>query len=160
MNLPDFPRKKRSRELVPFSSEWFDQPWSNAVDFFERPFQAVMRPLREIWRGVSPKVDVTENEREVQVRAEVPGMRDKDLNISYSQGILTIEGEKKEEEEQKKGNMTVRESRYGTFRRDIPLGENLRWENAKASCKNGVLTVILPKKEEAVKKEARKIKID
>jgi HSP20 family molecular chaperone IbpA len=96
MNYSDRQKEeKKKREQMPTISDWFNEPLSTAVDFFGRPIESFGRPFKEWWNGVSPTVDVSESEKEVFVRAEVPGMDEKELNINYSQGILTIEGEKK-----------------------------------------------------------------
>ena len=146
MNLPVIHRKHPKSESVSFP-QLFDLPL----------FPFMERPLREQWRG--PSVDISDTDKDILVRAEIPGLRSDDLKVSYSEGILTIEGEKKEEKENTRAGTTYKESRYGSFRRDIPIGENLNWENSKASYKNGVLTVSIPKKEEAVS-NAVKINIE
>lgn len=149
-------KEENKEENAPAISDWVNDPFNTAMDFFGRPFESLSRPLKDWWGGSTPSVDISENDKEVIVRAEVPGMVEKDLSLSYTQGTLTLEGEKKIEEEHTKGESKIRESRYGSFRRDIPLGENLMWENAKANCKNGILTVKVPK---TIKKEEQKKKI-
>lgn len=136
---------KKRRELLPSLSDWLNEPLTTAIDFLGRPMESFGRPFRQWWESVSPNVDVSESEKEVVVRAEVPGISEKDINLSYSQGILTIEGEKKSEAEYTKGQSKISESKYGTFRRDIPLGPDLQWDSAKATCKNGVLRITIQK---------------
>jgi len=95
----------------------------------------------------------------VNVRVEVPGMSPDELNVSYSEGILSVSGEKREKKEEKTGTVSFQESRFSSFKRDIPLGENLKWEDSKASYRNGVLNVSIPKKETESQK-GKKITID
>ena len=71
-------------------------------------------------------------------------MCNKDINLGFQDGILTISGEKKEEMSQ---GQVYQESSYGYFSREIPLGKNLQWDQAKAQCQNGLLSVTIPKKE-------------
>jgi len=109
--------------------------------------------------GVSafiPAVDVRENEKEVIVKAELPGMEEKDIEVSLADNGLTITGEKKEEKEENGKGYVRREARYGSFRRIIPLPEGLNQEKVEAAFKKGVLTVTIPRLEEA---KARKIAV-
>jgi HSP20 family protein len=137
---------RRENELLPQGAEWLSRPLNTLMDLFERPLGRLERPLAELWGTVSPAVDVAENDKEVQVRAEIPGLCEKDLNLSYSQGVLTIEGHKREEESRRRGSFRYRESHYGSFRRDIPIGEDFEWDAARASYRDGVLNVAIPKK--------------
>ncbi len=138
MNLPG----RRNQNTPSTFGEWFERPLSNALDFFRAP-------LGQIGERSVPSIDITETDKEYQIRAEIPGMSREDLNVTYSQGTLTIEGEKKEEKKEKQGSYT--ESRFSSFRRDIPLEENLLWDKSKAVCRNGVLSITIPKAEEEQK---------
>jgi HSP20 family protein len=103
----------------------------------------------------SPRVDVSENEKEIKVTAELPGMDEKDIEVSLTEDSLTISGEKKEEKESKEKDYYVRERSYGSFKRTIPLHEEIDTDKVEANFKKGVLTVTLPKvkgAEERVKK--------
>ena len=159
MNYNDRKRNpEKKRDAIPSLSDWMNEPLSTALDFFGRPIESFGRPLKQWWEGVSPNVDVSESGKEVIVRVEVPGMNEKDLNITYIQGVLSVEGEKKVEEEHTKGQFKIRESKYGSFRREIPLGPDLLWDSAKANCNNGVLRITIPKTEKNA--QSKKIKID
>ena len=105
-----------------------------------------------------PGVDVLETETEFRVKAELPGMDEKDVHVSMAQNTLTIKGEKKEETENKGKNYHQMERHWGAFYRAIPLPVGIDATKADASFKKGVLTVTLPKTEEA-KKEAKDIPI-
>jgi len=96
-----------------------------------------------------PAIDVAENENEFVVKAEVPGCKADDIDISVHGNILTVSGEKKEEEEKKEKGYYHVERSYGSFRRDLSLGGDINPDEIKASCKDGVLTVTLPKSEKA-----------
>lgn len=103
----------------------------------------------------APAVDVREDEKEITVKAEVPGMSDKDMEVTFANGILQLRGEKKEEKEEKGKNTWHKESWQGTFVRNIPLGEGVEWKKAEARHKDGVLTVVIPKKPGASEKPVK-----
>ena len=142
-------------ELAPFRDfEWMrrdmDRLWNS---FFERG------TLRSEEGGEwLPSLDVAETKNEIVVKAEVPGLEAKDIDISLSNGLLTIKGEKKEEREEKEENYHLVERSYGSFARSIRLPNEVQSDKINASYKNGVLKIVLPKSEEAKKKEI-KIKV-
>ena len=105
-----------------------------------------------------PRVDVAETDDEVQVSADLPGMDEKDVEVTISNHSLTIRGEKSTEKEEKKKNYHVKERAYGSVQRVITLPEGANADKAKAVFKKGVLTVTMPKTAEA-KGGARKIAI-
>lgn len=103
-------------------------------------------------------LDIKETEKEIIVKADVPGVESKDIDINLKEGVLTIKGEKKEEKEEKDekdGNRYYMERRYGCFSRSVSLGSEVDRENIKADLKDGVLTVTLLKKEDEKKKEIK-----
>ena len=106
----------------------------------------------------SPVVDVQEDEKVVVVKAELPGMDEKDIEVSLTDDGLTIKGEKKDEKEDKGKGYWHRETRYGAFHRVIQLPEGLDMEKVDARFKNGVLTVTIERLPEA-KSRAKKITI-
>lgn len=158
MSSSDQDKKQNRKNDFPALSDWFNQPLSTAIDFFGSPIESFRRPLKEWWNGATPNVDVSESEKDIVVRVEVPGVDEKELNVTYSQGVLTIEGEKKLEEEYQSGQSKIHESKYGSFRREIPLGSELNWDNSKATCKNGVLRINIPKLEKTP--SSKKINIE
>lgn len=109
------------------------------------------------WSAGWPSVEVSETEKEVRVRAEVPGMEEKDIEVLLEDGVLTLRGEKKAETEDKDRQFS--EHFYGQFERRVPLGIEIEEDKVAASFKNGVLTVTLPKTARAQAK-ARKIAIN
>jgi len=122
---------------------------------FERTFGRTVPARRAVpvVRGWAPVVDMFERENEVIVRAEIPGMSKEDIDISVLGNILIISGERKTEEEVKEDDYYCCERSYGSFQRDISLPQGVDAENIKASYKNGILEVVLPKKEEAKPKK-------
>lgn len=105
-----------------------------------------------------PRTDVTETDEAVDVSVELPGMDEKDIDVSLSDDVLTIRGEKKAEREEKKKGYYLAERSYGSFYRSIPLPPGVDSEKAEAQFKKGVLTVSLPKTPEAQAK-VRKIEV-
>ena len=103
----------------------------------------------------APRVDVSESKDNVVVKAEIPGMDAKDMNVSVSGDILTIKGEKKKEEEKKEEHYHYRERYSGSFQRSLRLPVAVKGEKADATFKDGVLTITIPKAEEAKKKEIK-----
>ncbi|MBN1664610.1 MAG: Hsp20/alpha crystallin family protein [Deltaproteobacteria bacterium] len=101
------------------------------------------------FKTFSPSIDIKENDNEILIKAELPGMDEKDVEINLLEDRLTIKGEKKEEKENKSGDYYHMESSYGSFNRVIALPERVDTKKAEAVYKNGVLTITLPKTEEA-----------
>lgn len=118
---------------------------------FEDFFRRGGLPIR--W---GPAVDVMETADSVIVKAELPGIESKDVDISVSGDTLTIKGEKKEEREEKGKSFYRAERSYGSFCRTITLPADVEAEKAKADYKNGVLEITLPKSE---KVKAKRIPI-
>lgn len=118
--------------------------------FFDDPFGGTLGSTGDaVW---APLLDVSEMDDEIQVRAEIPGIDPKEFDISVTGNILTISGEKREESEERKGNVYRAERRFGSFRRSVTLPENVDTEKVSADYDRGVLTVHLPKSEKAVAK--------
>lgn len=128
----------------------FDDFWSR----FDRSAGA----LNGLLSVTGPRTDVTEADGSVEVAVELPGMDEKDIDVSLSDDVLTIRGEKKAEREEKKKGYYLAERTYGSFYRSIPLPPGVDSEKAEAQFKKGVLTVTLPKTPEAQAK-VRKIEV-
>jgi HSP20 family protein len=111
-------------------------------------------PVKGLLEGEwSPSVDVAEKDGEIVVTAELPGVTKDDVDITITNDILTVKGEKKEEKEVKKENYHRVERSYGSFQRAIPLPTGVKGDEAKANYKDGVLRIIVPKSEEAKPKQ-------
>jgi HSP20 family protein len=108
--------------------------------------------------GFTPQVDVSENEKEIRVSAELPGMDEKDIDVSINRDSLTIRGEKREEKEDKGKDYYRMERSYGSFTRSVPLPVEVDIDKVDAKFKKGVLTVTLPKTAKAVE-ETKKISV-
>ncbi|MFQ6077797.1 MAG: Hsp20/alpha crystallin family protein [Thermodesulfobacteriota bacterium] len=143
-------RYRPFRELTTLRDE-MDKLWEGF--FGEWPS---VEPFRREW---APSLDVSETKNNIVVKAEVPGMDAKDIDISLANDVLTIRGEKKQEKEEKDENYHRVERSYGAFARSVRLPQEVQSDKIKANYKNGVLKITLPKSEEAKKKEV-KIKVE
>jgi HSP20 family protein len=100
----------------------------------------------------SPALDIRETENEVTVKAEVPGIDPKDLDITVAGNMLTISGEKREEKEKKAKDVFHTERRFGSFRRMVQLPSQVDPQNVAAHYENGVVTIGLKKRPDTVTK--------
>jgi HSP20 family protein len=105
-----------------------------------------------------PTVDVSETKDNFVIKAELPGMDEKDVSVTISGDVLTIKGEKKKEEEEKDEQHYRVERYYGSFQRSFQLPSSVKADKIEADFEKGILKVTLPKVEEAKKKEV-KIKV-
>ena len=118
-------------------------------DFFRRP---VTRP--EWTEGVwCPCVDVSETKDNVIINTEIPGMSKDDVKVSVQDNVLTLTGEKKQEKEEKDANYHRIERSYGSFSRSFTLPTSVQPDKVKATYKDGILRITLPKSEEVKPKE-------
>lgn len=108
-----------------------------------------IEPSRSL-ASFAPRLEVTEDEKSVNVSAELPGLDEKDVEVSLEDDVLTIKGEKKEEHEEKKGGFYRSERTYGSFERCVVLPNGIDSDKAAAEFKKGVLKIQVPKKPEAV----------
>lgn len=104
-------------------------------------------------RSVSPAIDVVEGDHEFTVTCELPGLEHKDIDVSIAANVLTVKGEKKNERKEKKGKYYKKESWSGSFQRTLPLPTSVSADKIAAELKDGILTITLPKKEEAKPKQ-------
>jgi len=123
--------------------------------FLRDPFRALAEPLAHGDRWV-PRVDILDSDREVTVRAEVPGMDPKDLQVTVSGDTVTIAGQKSEEKEESRGAFLQTERRYGAFRRTLALPAGIDSQQVSAEYDNGVLTIRVSKTQE---KGSRRIEV-
>lgn len=123
-------------------------------DLFDGFFRGLGRPFDgyRAW----PALDVAEQDDAIIVRAEVPGCKADDIDISVYGNMLTISGEKKETKESKDKGYYHTESVYGSFRREVNLPTDVDPANVEATCKDGVLSITLPK---AAKSKAVKVQV-
>ncbi|MCK4272405.1 Hsp20/alpha crystallin family protein [bacterium] len=140
--------------LVPWSRRGELTSFRQEMDrFFDRFFEGwPLRPSGEEGEW-APAVDVSETAKEVIVKAELPGMDPKDIDVSVHSDVLTLRGERKKEHEEKGEDFHRIERSYGAFSRSIRLPGEVDVAKVKATYKDGVLKIYLPKtKEAAVKK--------
>ncbi len=135
-----------------------DIGWGTLQPFRRSLFSAEPVFRRALTRATMPAVDVAESEKGYEIKAELPGMDEKDIEVKVTDGSLTIKGEKQEEKEEKEKDYYLQERRYGSFERSFELPESIDPDKIEASFKKGVLTVTLPKKAEA-QKPAKKIEV-
>ena len=107
---------------------------------------------------MTPTLDVKENEKEIVVKADLPGMDEKDINLTTHNGVLSLRGERKSEHTDQRDNYHVMERSYGSFQRSIRLPETIDEDKAEARFDKGVLTITLPKRPEMISSQ-RKIEI-
>ena len=103
----------------------------------------------------APPVDIYEDEHSVQLKLEVPGVDEKDLDIRVENNVLTVTGERKFEKEEKEENFRRVERRYGSFSRSFTLPNTVNTEDIQADCTNGVLNIRLAKRAEAKPKQIK-----
>jgi len=129
-------------------------------DDFDRLVDRIFNRDFDLWEGGRvPAIDVYEEGDNIIVKAEVPGVKKEDISVSLNGDILTISGKSQEEKEVKKENFYRKEIRSGTFSRSITLPAQIDKDKVKASYKDGVLHLTLPKSPEEKKKEV-KIKVE
>jgi len=133
--------------------------WSNLLeDIFQRDLPSVF--TSNFNNGYTlPKVNIQETPDDFIVEMAVPGLKKSDFNIDIDNQVLSISTEKKEENEHKEENYTRREFGYASFKRTFTLPESVNEEKINATYNEGILRILLPKKEEAKQKPARSIKI-
>ena len=152
MNMRDLIPWGRSEQTTPSRYREEGDPFMTLHREMNRLFDDVFRGFDLTPVGMSrmaswPHVEVIENDKDVRVSAELPGLEDKDVEVLMGEGVLTIRGEKKSEVEDKERAFSERT--YGRFERRIPLAWEVDENKIDASFKNGVLTVTMPKSAQA-----------
>jgi len=161
--------EEKTSERSTESQAWrpFESLRRDVYRLFEDFDRDLRRPLRRsafdvepFWRrqlkwGGALAVDVVETGSAYELAADLPGIDEKNIEVKLAQGGLTIKGEKQEEKEEKKKDYYLHERQIGSFERHFALPEGVDTDKIEASFKNGVLTVRLPKKPEAIKPEKK-----
>ncbi|OFY87409.1 MAG: hypothetical protein A3F72_04195 [Bacteroidetes bacterium RIFCSPLOWO2_12_FULL_35_15] len=106
-----------------------------------------------------PSANIIESEKDFRIELAAPGLERKDFKVEVDNGILTITGEKEEEEKEEKGNYRRREYSYNSFNRSFALPENSLPDKIEAKYDNGILHVMLPKREATISKTVKEIKV-
>jgi HSP20 family protein len=139
------------------------EPFRDLVSLQDRMNRLFDESFRGIGRGTgeddfslgawAPAVDIYEKDGNIVLKAELPGIDPKDVDVRVENNVLTLRGERKFEEEVKKDNFHRVERSYGSFTRSFTLPSVVDTEKIKADCKDGVLRLTLPKREEAKPKQ-------
>jgi len=155
--LPTTSKKMPGDEDHPFYS--LQRQMNTLFDDFFRGLDAAPRGFSTQGFGnFIPTVDVKESEKEFMIKAELPGVEEKDVEVTVTKDAVTIKGEKKEEKEDKDKSYYYMERSYGSFQRVIPLDAETESDKAQASFKNGVLNITVPKSK-SVKAKGTKVPI-
>jgi len=166
----------RIRELVPWRSHEHEKgqlsrrneadPFINLQTEMSRLFASFFEGLGgsfgkdgDLSQLATPKVDVAETNDAVHVTAELPGIKEEDVEVTLADGNLVIRGEKKAEKEEKQKNYYRVERSYGSFRRSIPLPAEVDDQKVDASFKDGVLDIVLGKKQTSSSPAGKKIPV-
>ncbi len=165
------------RHLIP----WKKSAEETRLKRMEHPFEDLYRRMNELfddffsefggsrrsmarrafgsWGGFSPRFEVAETDDAIEVSAELPGLDEKDVRVTLDHGVLTVEGEKRTEREEKKRGVFFSERSYGRFHRSVALPQNIDESKVKATFKKGVLHVTVPKTE-STRETRRAIRIE
>lgn len=162
---------KEAKSSVPaFAAGAFLDPWVDMraemdrafENFFSGGWPAFFRMKALSKNGgadiVVPEVDVKENGKEIVIAAELPGLDEKDVELTVQDGVLTMKGTKSQEREEEKDNFFLKERHYGSFQRSFRLPPSVDQEKIVADFDKGVLKIVLPKKSEA-QTAAKKISV-
>jgi len=156
------PWKKKDNAMVrqgegPSSLDLFRSEMNRLMDrFFEKPWSFFDADSLPSVSGWAPSFDVSDGEKEVTVRAEIPGVDPKDVEVTVSGNLLNISGEKKDSRQEKGKNVWRSECSYGSFRRSVELPEGVDADKVTAEHANGILTVKVAKSKAAA---ARRISV-
>jgi HSP20 family protein len=148
---PAWPFGSLRREIDRLFDDFAAGPWRS-------PFRRAMSDVEPFWRGETswakvPAVDVADAANAYEITAELPGIDEKNVEVKYADGVLTIKGEKRDEKEEKRKDYYLSERHYGSFQRSFSVPDGVDADKIAATFKNGVLSVTLPKTPEAQKKE-------
>jgi HSP20 family protein len=157
-------KETQSRQVAPRYSDPFGTLRSEMDRLFDS-FMGGLPTFPSMFGGggsrgfaLTPSMDVKETDKEIVVETELPGLDEKDISLTVENGLLTIQGEKKLDYDEKKENYHVMERRYGSFQRSLRLPDTIDDSKIDARFDNGVLKVTLPKRPELAG-EQRKIEI-
>jgi len=133
-------------EMERLFDSYFGRGWMDAFPHMDFGFAGA---------GVVPQIDMVDDKKAIVISAELPGLEEKDVELTLRDGILTIKGEKKLEKKEEKDTHLILERRYGGFQRSFRLPDEVDEEQIRAHFDKGVLKVEIPKRPEAVRKDKR-----
>ncbi|MEW5805068.1 MAG: Hsp20/alpha crystallin family protein [bacterium] len=146
--------RRPGRELMARSLSSMFPPLREQMERMSRMVDEFFGPMEGMRSAMwSPSLDITETEDKVTATVELPGIRPEDMDISISDNILTIRGEKREERKAEEGYAYCCERQYGEFRRSVELPSSVNSERVNATYRNGILTIEMPKSEEMKRKK-------
>jgi HSP20 family protein len=160
--------KQEPKELTKIQPSRAVSPFETMERWFEEAFRKPFSLLGPSWlprlrttemEEAIPSVDIFEEGDNVVVKAELPGIKKEDVDVSVTDNVISISGEKKKEEKVERKNYYREERSYGSFTRSFRLPMEVQTDKAKASFKEGVLEIRIPKTEEAKKRE-KKVSIE
>jgi HSP20 family protein len=136
-------------------SETPSRGWPDTTQFFEDFLNdfPIPRLSNNARASIMPTVDILEKDGNLILRADVPGMKEKEIELKLEGNVLTMKGERKLEDEENRDNYHRIESFYGTFSRSFTLPESVDRDKINADYKNGVLTISIPQKPEVKARE-------
>jgi HSP20 family protein len=143
-----------------------EQPLQTLQSELNRVFESLLRTVPGAgaaagaapFTGEGPRLDVAETESEIVVGADLPGLEEKDVEVSLAGDLLTIKGERKTESEKRLLSYRINERTFGSFSRSIALPAGIDADAISASFKNGVLTITIPRTQEAAQ-EAKRVAV-
>jgi len=162
------PWRRSGGGLIPWRRE--DGPFESLRREIETLHRDIDRVFDEMWSGrwptfepmgrteIMPLLDMTEDDQAFHLNVELPGMDEKDVEVTLRNHTLTIKGEKKEEKETKEKDVHRRERAYGYFRRSVELPAEVDADKISATYRKGVLTIDLPKTQQA-QQQAKRIEV-
>lgn len=145
------------KDIIPWAEKGMS-PWGD----FEKSFHSLRKEMDRLmegfgggghvaFKGFDPRINVSENDKTLTVSAELPGLDEKDIDLSARDGYLVLKGEKKFENEEKDDDHHLVERSYGSFQRVIPVPAGVELDKIEAKFKKGVLKIKIPKSAEAIK---------
>jgi HSP20 family protein len=141
--IPYVRRSETPSGLWPENTSLFEE-------FFNDPFRSPLSRSNDRWL---PAVDILEKEGNLILRAEIPGVEEKDIDLKLEGNVLTLKGEKKLQDEHERNDFHRMESFYGSFTRSFTLPETVDRDHIKAEFKNGILMITVPQKPEVKPRE-------
>jgi HSP20 family protein len=152
-------KKEGSGYASPFSEmeKWFDRAWRRPFSLLETPFWPGLKLSER--DAISPSVDIYEEGKELVLKADIPGLKKKDLNVDLTDNVLTITGEKKKEEKIERDDYYRYERSHGSFSRKFELPEDVETGKIKAHFEDGVLEIRVPRTKVTEKKH-KKISVE
>lgn len=147
--------KKRESLMPSWASDLFD----TSRFFSPRLFDLGTDPFSIDFSSRIPSANINETEKEYKIELAAPGLDKKDFKVAVDNGVLYVSSEKEEDRQEEDKNYTRREYSYNSFRRSFSLPENCISDKIKAQYENGILNLILPKKEVTIMKPASEIPV-